>query len=128
MQWDKSPDFTSGPDGEAEGQAEVDATQELCGACVESFSLGDLELTLVAGTADFFGRLNAGNRILVSERLIDVYGRVAKRRRDGTVVVVMVVAMMLTLHLVAADPFAATFERTLAVCPYRFQYFSRHVC
>lgn len=69
MQWDKSPDFTSGPDGEAEGQAEVDATQELCDACVESFSLGDLELTL-AGTADFFGRLNAGNRILVSERLM----------------------------------------------------------
>ena len=65
VQWDQSPDFTSGVDGEAGGQAEVDATQLLCAACVQSFSLEDLELTL-DGAADFFGRLNAGNRILVS--------------------------------------------------------------
>lgn len=69
MQWDKSPDFTSGPDGDAEGQAEVDATQALCTACVEKFTLANLKLTLVAGTTDFFGRLNAGNRILASEEL-----------------------------------------------------------
>lgn len=69
VQWDRSPDFTSGLDGEAEGQAEVDATQILCDSCVLSFSLDDLKLTL-DGTADYFGRLNAGNRILVSTDMI----------------------------------------------------------
>lgn len=67
MQWDRSPEFTSGEDGEAEGHAFVDATQTLCSACVESFSLGNLTLK-VDGTNDFFGRLNAGNRILVRDR------------------------------------------------------------
>lgn len=76
MQWDRSPDFTSGPEGEAEEQAEVDATQELCAACVVSFSLDNLALTL-DGSDDFFGRLNAGNRILVSHVLV-VWRRIAK--------------------------------------------------
>lgn len=67
MQWDRSPEFTSGADGEVEGQAFVDATQTLCSTCVESFSLGNLTLK-VDGTNDFFGRLNAGNRILVRYR------------------------------------------------------------
>lgn len=66
MQWDRSPYFTSGLDGEAEGQTEVDATQELCAACVAGFFLENSALTL-DGPVDFFGRLNAGNRILVSE-------------------------------------------------------------
>lgn len=65
MEWDRSPEFTSGIDGLPDGQESVDATQTLCSACVESFSLDNLTLS-VDGTADFFGRLNAGNRILVS--------------------------------------------------------------
>lgn len=69
VQWDRSPDFTSGMDGEAEGQVEVDATQELCADCVTSFVLDDLTLAL-NGDIDFFGRLNAGNRILVGRASI----------------------------------------------------------
>lgn len=65
VQWDRSPDFTSGANGQADGHAFVDATQTLCSTCVESFSLGNLTLK-IDGSIDFFGRLNAGNRILVN--------------------------------------------------------------
>lgn len=66
VEWDQSSDFTSGEDGGPSGQASVDATQTLCSGCVDNFFLGNLTLS-VNGTADFFGRLNAGNRILVRE-------------------------------------------------------------
>lgn len=65
VEWDRSPDFTSGIAGQPDGQESVDATQTLCSACVQNFFLNNLTLS-VNGTADFFGRLNAGNRILVS--------------------------------------------------------------
>lgn len=68
VEWDQSSDFTSGEDGGPSGQASVDATQMLCSGCVNSFSLGNLTLS-INGTADFFGRLNAGNRILVSQAM-----------------------------------------------------------
>lgn len=70
VQWDRSPDFTSGTNGQADGHAFVDATQTLCSTCVESFSLGNLTLR-IDGSTDFFGRLNAGNRILVSRLLTE---------------------------------------------------------
>lgn len=38
---------------------------------MQSFSLANLELTL-DGSTDFFGRLNAGNRILVSQVMMMV--------------------------------------------------------
>lgn len=64
VEWDPRPDFTSGENGESEGSEIIDATGTLCTSCVESFSLGNLTLA-INGTANFFGRLNAGNRILV---------------------------------------------------------------
>lgn len=64
MEWDRRPDYTSGDNDEAEGSAVVDATETLCYSCVNHFSLENLTLTM-NGTVDLFGRLNAGNRILV---------------------------------------------------------------
>lgn len=64
VEWDRRPDFASGQDGGPEGKQAVDSTTSLCGTCVASFSLGNLTLT-INGTNNFFGRLNAGNRILV---------------------------------------------------------------
>lgn len=72
VEWDRNPEFNSGVDGGPDGQASVDATRTLCGACVDSFSLGNLTLS-ISGAADFFGRLNAGNRILVSFAKHSVY-------------------------------------------------------
>lgn len=76
VEWDQSSDFTSGEDGGPSGQASADATQMLCSGCVNSFFLGNLTLS-VNGTADFFGRLNAGNRILVSQAMSLTYTEVS---------------------------------------------------
>ena len=99
VQWDTSTEFTSGVDGEAEGQVEVDATQELCAGCVESFVLEDLTLVLSAGTIDFFGRLNAGNRILASESPPCV----ASFRRTSFPTSILLLLLLLRLRLLSLD-------------------------
>ncbi|CAM9321423.1 unnamed protein product, partial [Phaeothamnion confervicola] len=68
LEWDPSLAFDSGGGGGPAGSAAVSATATLCDACVDSFTLSSRTLN-VNGT-DFFGRLNAGNRVLVGGQYV----------------------------------------------------------